>query len=89
MVVSMVASPVAGVVVERLGVRRCLAVGTPVLGLTWLMIAQATHYWVLLVARIIQGLLGEHRFPPPHMRGSFIRPDIDWYHQQQTNRTQS
>lgn len=62
MVVSVVMSIVAGVVVERLGVRLCLAIGSPVLGLTWVMIGQATEFSVLLVARIIQGLVGEHLF---------------------------
>lgn len=57
MVVSVVMSIVAGVVVERLGVRLCLAIGSPVLGLTWVMIGQATEFSVLLVARIIQGLV--------------------------------
>lgn len=57
MVVGVVMSAVAGVVVERLGVRFCLSVGTLVLCLTWVMIAQATAFRVLLIARLIQGLV--------------------------------
>lgn len=65
MVVGVVMSAVAGVVVERLGVRFCLSVGTLVLCLTWVMIAQATAFRVLLIARLIQGLVGELPSVPP------------------------
>lgn len=61
MVVAVPVSIMAGVVVERLGVRLCLAIGTPILALTWVMIGHSTHFGVLLVARIIQGLVGKHR----------------------------
>ncbi|KAK8375528.1 hypothetical protein O3P69_008388 [Scylla paramamosain] len=57
MVVSVVMSAVAGVVVERLGVRLCLTIITCVLCFTWVMIAQSTDFWVLLVARVIQGVV--------------------------------
>ncbi|KAG0714972.1 Facilitated trehalose transporter Tret1 [Chionoecetes opilio] len=55
--VSGVMCAVAGVVLERLGVRRCLVMGALVLGLTWVAIAQTTHFRVLLIARLIQGLV--------------------------------
>ncbi|MPC32207.1 Facilitated trehalose transporter Tret1 [Portunus trituberculatus] len=57
MVVSVVISAVAGVVVERLGVRLCLTISTCVLCFTWVMIAKATGFWVLLVARVLQGIV--------------------------------
>lgn len=59
MVVAVVVSVLAGVVVERLGARLCLIIGTCVLCLTWIMIGQATDFWVLLLARVIQGVVGE------------------------------
>ena len=58
-VVMVPASVVAGVVVERLGVRLCLMICTPVFSLTWVMIAQGANFNVLLIARMIQGVLGK------------------------------
>ena len=59
MVVAVLVSVVAGVVVERLGVRLCLFIGTPILSFTWVMIAQGAHFKILLIARIIQGVVGK------------------------------
>lgn len=55
MVVSMLACVGSGVLVESLGTRRILLVSLPFLALSWIMVAVVHHFWVLLVARIIQG----------------------------------
>ena len=55
----MPASVVAGVVVERLGIRLCLFICTPILSFTWIMIAQGAHFKVLVIARMIQGVVGK------------------------------
>ncbi|KAG0714971.1 Facilitated trehalose transporter Tret1 [Chionoecetes opilio] len=57
MVVAVVMAAVAGLVVERVGVRLSLAIGMLVLSLSWVMIGQTTHFTVLLIARIIQGIV--------------------------------
>ncbi|XP_045112901.1 facilitated trehalose transporter Tret1-2 homolog isoform X3 [Portunus trituberculatus] len=57
MVVSVVMSVVAGLIVERLGVRLCLAIGTPAICITWVMIALSTDFRMLLIARVFQGFV--------------------------------
>ena len=71
-VVSTVLSVVAGVVVERFGVRLCLVVGTLVLGVSWVMIAQETPFVVIITARVFQGVVCEPPSRPPCLAGTFF-----------------
>ncbi|XP_042227511.1 facilitated trehalose transporter Tret1-like isoform X3 [Homarus americanus] len=57
MVVSVVVSVVSGVVMESLGVRCGLLLCLPFLTLSWIMIAITHEFWVLLLARVIQGFV--------------------------------
>ncbi|XP_042885795.1 facilitated trehalose transporter Tret1-2 homolog isoform X2 [Penaeus japonicus] len=57
MVVSMLACVGSGVLVESQGTRRILFISLPFLALSWIMIGVLQHFWVLLVARIIQGVV--------------------------------
>ncbi|XP_071531290.1 facilitated trehalose transporter Tret1-2 homolog [Panulirus ornatus] len=57
MVVSVVVCVGSGVVVESLGVRRCLALCVPLLALSWITIALAKAFWMLLISRVFQGFV--------------------------------
>ncbi|KAK3866731.1 hypothetical protein Pcinc_027767 [Petrolisthes cinctipes] len=57
LIVAMLVCVCSGLVVERLGVRSVLGMGTVVLSLTWLALAYTRSFWVLLLARVVQGLV--------------------------------